>query len=358
MPNTFNLLRSPGRIDLVPEICLRVAEHAIDEDPKAAAVLLVVSKVNDNVPLHLRHQSFRSLLQSYETSITKALSKHDDRLIYVNSSESLVLSSRIPPSDAIVYSLTYEWYLEMRTRSSQVEYLTDHEITHMDDDINGWPTLDVPKGELQQHKRAFKKRAFCLLYRLADCTAGVDGTHSIRTAQAQFLEGLNEIELSALGCLVEVIGQGFFNITKKALLASPLANLVSSSTRIAPASSSSQPQVTPPTLSNDLGSDNLTRERMCVFEDRIQRYGPNFAWSYLAGSKNRNRRPDLWAQSELQQGLDDMNAFELGYTMSYASLQSVVWRAFCRKTNCALQDSWNEARKLVESEMRNIGIEK
>ena len=54
MSNTFNLLRSPGGIDLVPEVCLRVAEHAIDEDPKAAAVLLGVSKVNDNLPLQLR----------------------------------------------------------------------------------------------------------------------------------------------------------------------------------------------------------------------------------------------------------------------------------------------------------------
>ncbi|TVY46098.1 hypothetical protein LSUB1_G000028 [Lachnellula subtilissima] len=349
MLNAFNLLRSPGGIDLVPEVCLRVAEHVIDEDPKGAAVLLSVSKVDDNLPLQLR--SFRSLLQLYETSITKELSEHDDRLIYVNSSEPLVFSSRIPPRDAIVFSLTYEWYLEMRTRSSQLEYLTDHEITHMDDDRNGWPTLDVPKGELRQRVRVFKKRAFCLLYRLADCAAGVDGTHSIRAAQAKFLERLSEMELSALGCLVEVIGQGFFNITKKALLASPPASLGSNSTRIAPTSSSSQPEVTSPTLWNDLSSDNLTRERMCVFEDRIQRYGPYFAWSYVAESKNRNRGHQLWAESELQHGLDDMNAFELGYTMSYASLQSVVWKVFCRKTNCALQDSWNEARKLVESGM-------
>lgn len=105
----------------------------------------------------------------------------------------------------------------------------------MDDDINGWPTLDIPKGELRQRERAFKRRAFCLLYRFADCTAGVDGTHNIRTTQAQFLECLNEVELSTLGCLVEIIGQGFFNITKKVLLASPLATLGSTSTRIAPA---------------------------------------------------------------------------------------------------------------------------
>ena len=51
-----------------------------------------------------------------------------------------------------------------------------------------------------------------------------------------------------------------------------------------------------------------------------------------------------------------MNAFELGYTMSYASLQSVVWKVFCRKAACSLQDSWNEAKRLVESEMAKYKI--
>jgi hypothetical protein len=46
-----------------------------------------------------------------------------------------------------------------------------------------------------------------------------------------------------------------------------------------------------------------------------------------------------------------MNAYELGYTMSYASLQSVVWRVFCRKRNCSLQDSWVSAKVIIESEM-------
>jgi len=56
-------------------------------------------------------------------------------------------------------------------------------------------------------------------------------------------------------------------------------------------------------------------------------------------------------RSELRQGLDDMNAFELGYTMSFASLQSVVWRMFCKKASCSLQNSWIPAKKLIETEM-------
>ncbi len=63
-----------------------------------------------------------------------------------------------------------------------------------------------------------------------------------------------------------------------------------------------------------------------------------------------------FSRSELQQGLDDMNAFELGYTMSFASLQSVVWRIFCRKADCSLQDSWTPAKEAIESEMAGYRI--
>lgn len=149
----------------------------------------------------------------------------------------------------------------MRSRSSLIEYLINHEITEMDDDTNGWPTLDVSKHELRQREMKFKRKAFSLLYRLADCTAGVKGTHSIRTAQAHFVEELDKVELSALGCLVEIVGQGFFNITKNTLLASPLADLTRS---ISPtlSSSSFQPMVPSSTPWNNVNNDNWIRECM------------------------------------------------------------------------------------------------
>lgn len=52
-----------------------------------------------------------------------------------------------------------------------------------------------------------------------------------------------------------------------------------------------------------------------------------------------------------------MNAFEMGHTMSYASLQSIVWRVFCRKADCLLQDSWFEAKALVEERMKEYKLE-
>lgn len=90
---------------------------------------------------------------------------------------------------------------------------------------------------------------------------------------------------------------------------------------------------------------------MCVFEDCIQRYGPYFAWAHIEGDKEGITRPDTWTRAEMQQGLDNMNAFEMGYTMAFASLQSVVWRIFCRKMNCSMGISWIEARQIVETEM-------
>jgi hypothetical protein len=86
---------------------------------------------------------------------------------------------------------------------------------------------------------------------------------------------------------------------------------------------------------------------MCVFEDRIQRYGPYYAWSFFEGHSS-HQRPDHWTREDLQEGIDDMNAFELGYTMSFASLQSVVWKVFRTKINCSRPDSWREAQCLIE----------
>ncbi len=91
---------------------------------------------------------------------------------------------------------------------------------------------------------------------------------------------------------------------------------------------------------------------MCVFEDLVQRYGPYYACAFIgAGSGQVSKRQYFWARDLLQEGLDNMNAFEMGYTMSYASLQSVVWRVFCRRVDCTLQDSWKVAKDMVEVQM-------
>lgn len=107
----------------------------------------------------------------------------------------------------------------------------------------------------------------------------------------------------------------------------------------------------------DLHNDHWIRESMCVFEDLVQRHGPYFAYAFVEGPKRgSSKRLNFWTRSMLQQGLDNMNAFEMGYTMSYASLQSVVWRKFCKRVDCSKQESWSTAKRLVETQMRGYDL--
>jgi len=337
----LNLFRSNGGIELFGEVSLLIAEHVIEEDPYAVRSLLLLSK------------SFHSLLKRYEISCTKHLSYNEIRLAYTNSAQAIILSSQVAPRDNPVQALTYPWFSELRFRSTIIDFLTNHEITHMEDYTNDWPTLDIPKSELQQRLVMFKRKAFLLLYRLADCAVGLDGTGNIRARQSVFLDSLSTQDLATLGVMVEVMGQSFFNMTKRLLLSPDFQN----SDALLPSISSATYFHSPSSMQyNDSINDNCIRECMCVFEDLIQRHGPYFAWAYLAGSEDKTRRPDLWARAELKQGLDDMNAFELGYTMAFASLQSVVWRIFCKKANCSLPESWISAKEMVENKMTGYKI--
>lgn len=51
MSGPWNLFRSHGDIELFHEVCLLVAEYVIDEDPYAVTSLLLLSKVNEMLPL-------------------------------------------------------------------------------------------------------------------------------------------------------------------------------------------------------------------------------------------------------------------------------------------------------------------
>lgn len=158
----------------------------------------------------------------------------------------------------------------MRYRSTTIEFLVDHEITQMEDFISDWPTLDIPKPELGQRLTTFKRNAFLLLYRLADCAVGFNGTKNIRARQNDFLDKISLLELATLGVIVEVIGQGFFTMTKKALVSLGLQH---SDVLLASISASSYFYTPSSVPLNDLMSDNWVRECMCVFEDLIQRHG-------------------------------------------------------------------------------------
>ncbi|KAF4624830.1 hypothetical protein G7Y89_g13335 [Cudoniella acicularis] len=303
-----SFLQSNGGSHIPPEVCLKIAEALLESDPKSVTAMTSLSK------------SFYTLLKSYERSVTKSVSD-DSRFAYTNASQPSILASRAPPNTAQISTLTYKWYQEMKDRRSLIEFLITHEITAMQDSSNGWPCLDLSIGEAFKLEQEFKRRGLHLLFRLADCTTGLSETKDIRMKQAQYLDSLKVNELATLGCIVEVIGQGFFTITKAALLDQLPSSRLSSNSK------STLTLAVPPQIPwHDLQTDNWIRECMCVFEDRLQRFGPYFAWAYVTGYRDRKRRPDLWASSELQEGLDNMNAYELGYTMSPTKVKLLRFR--------------------------------
>lgn len=317
-------------------------------------------------------QHFQRLLDLYESSILKTCLHGDDEFQYGNASqEEIHASSRMSPGDYTTDRMTYSWLSEVRFRNQTLDFLVEHEILDMSNPEHRWPTLDVPKHELNERLSAFKRDGLHLLYRLSDSGAEhfdiLDENRkksAIRRRQGRFLdEELSVSDLAALGTIVEVMGQGFFNITNSALHRSGLLN---ATVRPLPQLSElqltnkgiqfnnlSSPSLYRPTSVpiQDLNNQHWIRECMCVFEDLLQQYGPCFAYAYVDGWKSPTRRPDMWARIMLQKGLDAMAAYELGHTMSFASLQSVVWKVFCRKAGCTGPESWERARELVEGRM-------
>ena len=231
MPYLGNLLRSDGGIELAPEICLNIAEAVMELDPKDVLCLLLTSKVSgpwwrmrifllSNLYLLTLSQPFHLLIKTYEKSIIKSL-YNINRFALVNSTSTTVLCSRIP-GGVVIPPLTFSWYSETRFRLSTIDFLISHELTEMEDPVDRWPSLDLPKPELSRRHSEFKRRALLLLYRIADIAAGLKDIKEVRARQSQFLEGLEPSELATLGIIVEVIGTGWYNMTKKSVAASGL----------------------------------------------------------------------------------------------------------------------------------------
>lgn len=209
-----------------------IIERAIDMDPKAAGSLSRVGKVG--LPMFASSgdgsadlQSFSYLLKTYQNSILKYALQGDSELKFVNSTQYRIHATSImTPGKFTVDEKTYPWLSEIRFRTETINFLVQHGLTDMTDPMNHWPVLENSKGDLEKRLLAFKKDGLHLLYRLSDCAAGLKTRELIRCRQAQFLQKeMSVFDLAALGVIVEVMGQGFFNMTHAALRASGLLNV-------------------------------------------------------------------------------------------------------------------------------------
>lgn len=183
---------------------------------------------------------------------------------------------------------------------------------------------NVPKSEHLLCAERYKRDALQILYGMADSTAALSDTniHAIRAHQRSFLESLSTTQLAVLGVFSRILGLNYFRLIK-----------------------SNHP---------DKPSDAF-RDREIVFEDRVLRYGPFFAWATTV-VEERGSAIRAWSDEVMAQVLADMEAFETGRSQGYASLQSVLWKLFCGRRGCDMFDSWWEAMEIVENEMMGYDV--
>ena len=144
-----------------------------------------------------------------------------------------------------------------------------------------------------------------LWYELADCTAGLKTGRQI-----DFLKELSLLELATLGLMTNGLTLAYGNLLQH----------------------------------HQRRNEGEKRERVCVFENKLLRYGPFFALASFGGSK---RELD-WVNDVIQKGLLELEEFESGQRSRIApSLQSQVWRLFSEKIGCATVDSWFIAKGLL-----------
>lgn len=269
-------------------------------------------------------QGFYTLIKTYESSVSKALSTDFD-FRNLNLLERSLLPSRVLPEGAAIAPFTYPWLLEERSRKSINEFLISKNFMKMQPDLEFIPpnmaTLKVSNLELSKRVDAFQKDALSAMYRLADCTAGLENLDTIRVQQCRFLNSsLTALELAKMGFMVRIIASGLFWMSE----------------------------------TEGRADDSFIRENRCVFEDRILRFGPHFAWVHLT----KNCKCSLWSQIEMNKGLVELEAFECSRLTGYSSLQCILWHAFCEKVHCSLYDSWDNAKKLVGLEIASCTLDR
>lgn len=249
------------------------------------------------------------MLRGYEYSITKRLAA-DQEIHYP------IRASVTSPDITSIRPFAFQWYAEIRSRRTTTDFLARHEISDLSRlglrDSTSRNSNTDPNKPLFAADR-IKTDTLLLLYQLVDASAGFKNKHSIRASQVGFLETSTTLELAKIGYLVKALGLGYEQHMKL------------------------QPERMP---------DYSIRERVCVFEDKVLRYGPDFAWAVVAGTAKAR----AWACDVMDEGMKDMEDFEKGHREAYAGLQSVVWRFFCSQAQCDMADSWDKMRAMIEGE--------
>ncbi|KAG9248816.1 hypothetical protein BJ878DRAFT_486779 [Calycina marina] len=295
------MLRSKQGKRIPAEVCLNIVEQALKDDPKSIKGFVTISK------------DFNLLLKRYERSLVKNTLTPGINLHY-----NLLPSCANPEWVKNASPCSYRWLseLHMRTKHDSL-YLAEHRMSLMWGST--WPLFPPRPGstyttppeyaEFNKHMRMLKLQGIELLYEIADCTVGLKTGR-----QVDFMHELEPLELAKLGIMVVALSQGYDDLHGSLVEHLP---------------------------------GPVKRERICVYKNKLLRYGPYFA---IAATKN-----DPWVTTVIDEGLNELGAFEsstMPWKVSAPSLQSQLWKILCQKVGCSLPDGWEKAKELVEEDLK------
>jgi len=295
-PVSETLLQSPAGINLPAEVCLRVIELVIASETKDAITLMRLSR------------SFRKLMQTYEHSLTKHVARGYGKANVNQGAPIIVVSApqtRHKSFTPAYFSHTFGWLheVEMRTRIAR-EVIEDQfsQCLRPTSEFFDVPSLPTRCSfiELELRSIKFKEEAIKLLYELIDASKGIEDERIIRGKQIEFMRQLTTTELAVICIFVAILG---FNYCEKL-------------TR--------RPSQAGPNI----------KELACVFEDRVLRHGPIYAWLQISALTRCNRVTlrgtmvwNEWFEEQQEMGLLKLAAFEAGRQRD-ASLTCIIWRIF------------------------------
>ncbi|KAM3073251.1 Protein ccc1 [Clarireedia jacksonii] len=317
------LLQSPAGVNLPAEVCLRVIELVVGSDTKDAVTLMRLSR------------SFRKLILTYEHSLTKHVAG-EYRKASVNQGAPIIVVSaprtRHKSFRPAYFSHTFGWLQEVEMRARIAREVIQDEFSQCLRPTSEF--FDVPSLptrcsliELELRSTKFKEEAIKLLYELVDASKGIEDERIIRGKQIEFMRQLTTTELAVICIFVALLG---FNYCEKL-------------TR--------RPSQAGPNI----------KELACVFEDRVLRHGPIYAWLQISALTKCNRVTlrgtmvwNEWFEEQQEMGLLKLAAFEAGQQHD-ASLTCIIWRIFHERKE--IQDGLQAFSPPHPHDVYNIALE-
>ena len=238
-----------------------------------------------------------------------------------NPTPSVLVASVIRPAPHLLYPGTFPWVAELYLRCKMTHDL-DHNFVSMEFDsmLRNQIGITVYQTYIYQGIKDVRHRLINILFRISDARRN-NHPHG-KNRQENYVRSMDKLDM---GCLAYVLASEGSSLCRGGREGPFLLNQVTAT----------------------------DREHNCVVRELTLRYGPYFLWA-----KHGSARERLWVRKMIARGVQELKDYEAMQTAnrrSFQSLQSSLFRAFCRNEGCDILDCWEFAFATYTAEVKRIG---